>query len=70
MKTPVVADMLTRVSAKARDRLDSLDGALPTQQPRVPFEEWLPRAQARAARDPAYAQELRRALNQYDAIRG
>jgi len=70
MKTPVVADMLTRVSAKARDRLDSLDGALPTQQPRVPFEDYLARAQQRAARDPAFAQELRRALNQYDAIRG
>jgi len=70
MKTPVVADMLTRVSAKARDRLDSLDGALPAQQPRVPFEDYLARAQQRAARDPAFAQELRRALNQYDAIRG
>ena len=70
MKTPVVADMLVRVSAKARDRLDSLDGALPEQQPRVPFEDYLARAQQRAARDPAFAQELRRALNQYDAIRG
>lgn len=70
MKTPVVADMLTRVGSAARDRLDNLGGALPEVKARIPFEEYLPRAQARAARDPAYAQELRRALDQYRAIGG
>ena len=71
MKTPLVADMLTGVGTQARSRLDSLGDQLPDAGPRgLAFEDYMVQAQREAARNPNFAQELRRALNLYHALGG
>lgn len=53
-----------------RDRLDVVSKALPEQPEKVPFEQYMAQAAARAAADPAFKQQYDRALKQYQALGG
>ncbi len=70
MAQPLIAEHLSNINRALSSRLDDLAKLLPEQkQPRrqLPFDQYLQRAQAVAARDPEFRQRLDLALAQYRA---
>ena len=69
MKTPLLTDRLTRVRDRLSDKLDTLGERIPTPPTdTMPFEHYMQQARAMADTNPAFAQELERAMNQYRTL--
>jgi hypothetical protein len=69
-----LSERLSKIGQGAAERLDRMSSMVPQpKQPReglMPFEEYLPRAQAYAAQNPDFAQQLEAAMQQYRAAKG
>lgn len=65
-----LAAHLTRVNFRAASQLDAVAKHLPQQRQPGAFEAYIQQAQAQAARDPAFAVELHKALAQHKALGG
>ncbi len=65
----MIADRLSRIGEQVDQRLGRVDKMLPMQRPTtlLPFEDYLPRAQARAQADPVFKQQFDEAMRQYQA---
>lgn len=60
-----VGEMLSRVNRQAEVRLDSMSDHLPpVPQPKISFDEYLPRAMEIAQQDEKFAWELARSMRQ------
>lgn len=61
----IVSDVLTHIGQQAERELDSLSDRLPpAKQPKMTFEEYLPRALEYARTNEKFARQLARALHQ------
>jgi len=69
MATDPLTERMTRIRRDAGARLDRLSEAIPPARydRTPPFEQYMARAQATAARDPQFAERLDRAMRQYQA---
>lgn len=73
MSNAVLPNRLARVNQAVSERLDRIGGMMP--QPKmpkaqIPFEEYLPRAMARAEADPDFAERFKAAYSQYSRAAG
>jgi ABC-type siderophore export system fused ATPase/permease subunit len=64
-RAPQLQQRLTRVSDGARRRLNGIDAMLPEKPDAMPFEEYLARAAVHADRDPAFRDQFKAAMGQY-----
>lgn len=67
----LLQDRISMVGQQVRNRLDRLADIVPQAKPpraQPPFEEYLAKAQAMAARDPAFKTRLEQALQQYGQV--
>jgi hypothetical protein len=63
-------DNMGRVRALLSDKLDGLGSAMPPVKQRVPFEQYLAKAETRAIADPAFREQYEAAKRQYTALGG